>query len=940
MSETKLVSPLLDGFTLGNPISNHSGICCCPAMKENSDNRYIVKIIAVPASQTQLDALLVTGAYKDPAAALDYFREQADGIAAEAELLKKLSRLEGFLPYEGWQVAPMKKNRLGYHVYLVGEYRRSLEKFLRRHAITHLEAVNLGLDICSALAMCRQAGYLYIDLKPTNVFVGEDKTFRIGDLGFAPLDSLKYMSMPEKYCSDYCAPEAHDSMCTLNDTMDTYALGMMLYRIYNSNTLPTVEAGQPLPAPALADEEMAQIILKACAPNPEDRWKDPSEMGQALVAYMQSGSVSDAPISAEEARQIAAVSASQDTVRFVPGETAVDPDELPEEKPDLEKTIMAPESFQEAVSQAQTMNAPAEEPAVPEEPVSQPTEEAPVPQPEPEAPVDSFDLDSELNEVNSLLGSQPEVTAPRKDPTKLVTPTPVVMGKKRHSGKGLLVALLVLLLLAAIGFCGYGFYQFYYLKTVEDLSISGTQSKMTVTLKTDVEDSLLSVSCTDVFGNVLRQNVKNKQAEFTDLSPDSLYKVAVEISGIHKLTGKTSDVFTTESQTEIVSLSAVTGQEDGSVLLTLTVHGHEPDSWKVVCSAEGEADISETFTGHSATVKGLTVGKHYTITVSAEDGSELMGKNSIEFTASGVISAGNLAVISRINGELTVCWEEPKDHPVEEWAVRCYGEDYDQSQAVTGTLAIFGGTEDSKAYTIEVTAAGMTQPTRTTVSAFPVTVTSLTVDDSTSQQLNISWSFDGQTPKEGWLLLYTMDGSDISNVVKCSNATALISPRVPGASYQFTIQTADSTSVFNGVHNYRCPAGEPFVAHAISADKITAKLLETPADADWSADNIDRSAFTNVFSKGQKISMVLEAGVSFYLDHEDVSVLYVIRDADGKVLPNLVEQVRTDWHDLWVNGDYHFCELNIPNVPENSGSYRIDLYFNGSPVVSESFTIR
>ena len=94
MSEPKLISPLLDGFVMGNPISDHDGVRCCPAMKENSDNKYIVKIISIPASQVQLDALLLTGAYKDPADAMDYFKAVADGVEAEAQLLKKLSKLE------------------------------------------------------------------------------------------------------------------------------------------------------------------------------------------------------------------------------------------------------------------------------------------------------------------------------------------------------------------------------------------------------------------------------------------------------------------------------------------------------------------------------------------------------------------------------------------------------------------------------------------------------------------------------------------------------------------------------------------------------------------------------------------------------------------------------------------------------------------------------
>ena len=149
MSDPKLVSPMLDGFMMGDPISDHDGVRCCPAMKENSDDKYIVKIISVPASQKQLDALLFTGAYRDSASAAEYFKELADETVKEVRLLQQLSKLEGFLPYESWQIVPMEGGEVGYDVYLLGSYKRSLEKFLRRNAMTHLGAVNLGIDLCS-----------------------------------------------------------------------------------------------------------------------------------------------------------------------------------------------------------------------------------------------------------------------------------------------------------------------------------------------------------------------------------------------------------------------------------------------------------------------------------------------------------------------------------------------------------------------------------------------------------------------------------------------------------------------------------------------------------------------------------------------------------------------------------------------------------------------
>lgn len=190
MSEPKLISPMLDDFAMGDPMSSHHGVRCCPAMKRDSDNKYIVKIISIPASQVQLNALLLTGAYRSEGAALSYFKDLSDGVVQEAQTLQKLSSFEGFVPYEQWQVVPM-ENEVGYDVYLLGEYRRTLERFFRRNTMTHLGAVNLGLDLCAAAAVARRAGYLYVDLKPGNVCISEDQEYRICDLGFVPMVSLK-----------------------------------------------------------------------------------------------------------------------------------------------------------------------------------------------------------------------------------------------------------------------------------------------------------------------------------------------------------------------------------------------------------------------------------------------------------------------------------------------------------------------------------------------------------------------------------------------------------------------------------------------------------------------------------------------------------------------------------------------------------------------------
>lgn len=229
---------------------------------------------------------------------MNYFREVGSDVMKEAEFLQKLSTLDGFLSYENWQMEPITSKRLGYQVYLVGSYKRSLEKYVRRNPVTHLEAMNLGLDLCSALSVCREAGALYVDLKPNNVFVSEKKEYRIGDLGFVQMDALKYTALPDKYRSVYTPPELHDPMATLNLTADTYAVGMILYQLYNEGQLPFREKApeEVLPSPANADYELAEIIMKAIHPDPAQRWQDPKDLGKALAEYMQRNVVNDTPI--------------------------------------------------------------------------------------------------------------------------------------------------------------------------------------------------------------------------------------------------------------------------------------------------------------------------------------------------------------------------------------------------------------------------------------------------------------------------------------------------------------------------------------------------------------------------------------------------------------------------------------------------------------------
>lgn len=379
-------------------------------------------------------------------------------------------------------------------------------------------------------------------------------------------------------------------------------------------------------------------------------------------------------------------------------------------------------------------------------------------------------------------------------------------------------------------------------------------------------------------------------------------------------------------------------------MLNFAVSGADPEEWVVSYSAEGEETQSESFSGHTVTVRGLTVGKLYTFTLepaSATSKETFTGENTLEFTASRLVLAENLTVAASSGSDMTVRWDAPGDVVVESWSVRCYSDNngYDKQLTVTNTEVYFTDIDPSVAYTIEVTAAGMTQPARTSVTANPINITSMNVDDSALDQIAVTWEYTGTAPSGGWLLMYQIDGSSTPNVVKCPQPSAVISPLIPSAKYQFTIQAADGTSIFGNVKTQTIRNASVYDDHGLSADHITTHLVKTPDTEDWHFESIGTAAYTSEFAVGDKISVVLQGTTNFYVPEDPLDILFVIRDGYGNVIPKYISEATGDWKEIWYAGDYHYGELDVPTAPDAPGDYSLSIYFNGLAITVITFTV-
>lgn len=947
--------PMLSGLMLGDVMSNHDGVRCYPAIGHSNDDRYIVKVISVPASQVQLDALLLTGAFSSREVALEYYHDLAKDMIKEAQILRSLSYQEGFIPYLDAQIVST-DDLSGYEVYLLGSFKQSLEQIFQTVTQTHKSIIDMALDLCAALAACRREGYIYVDLKPGNIFYSEDHGYRIGDIGFASLSSLEYTALPIKYQSRYSAPELSDEMAVLNDTADVYALGLILYQAYNGGVLPDIPTGQVLPAPLYADYEFADIILKACHSDPSKRWEGPTALAQAIIAYVQKNEIHEGSI-------IPSVpSPPEDEPSqpedFLPEAT---PDELRQEMDALTGTeyeefalwaslhetgsdataetdedltqFEISQEITEMLAQADELIAhELPEPAVAPAPV-----EISVPDPividpeETETAEDSLDIP--LLEPEALLLTQEPSEEPEAPASEMPPQGSSRATVARPFPWKLIVCLTIVIAILSTVFAGFYYYHNHYLQHIDDLILTQNGDILSVKIVSSVDQSLLTVICSDRYGNTQRQSVAAGVAIFTDLDPQTNYQIRLEISGFHKLTGKVSGSFSTPAQAQISNLVAEIGSEDGSVQIHFSTEGPDVDLWTLTYSAPGEDARIIHFQGKSVQISQLEIGLEYTFTLSRQDGQTLSGQTQVQFTASRILLPENLQIVSCGNGSLTLQWDAPASDQEIIWIVRCYNSSgYNQSITTTDTTVTFTGMGHDVPCTVDVTAEGMTRGGSITVTADPVSVEQFHFTITEDRLLQVSWDHWG-TAAQGWLLEYSVDGMAQPALTLSENSAKLL--WVPGCEYRIQVTALDVTEQFGGSCSYLCPQAPALDQWGMTADSVSGNLCIRPEAENWTAQDVAEDGYTTVFSPGQAIGLVLHTSGEPQFTDASVVIQFYVRNASGELVS--IEQYDIVLALQWTADG---CCLDIPWMADTTGEYTISVYCDGSHVGQWSFSLQ
>ena len=263
--------------------------------------RAALKVITVPQSSAEVRSVISEGMSVSQAEA--YFHGIVEELMHEFSIMFKLKGTANIVSCEDLRVLEH-PDGIGWDILIRMELLHPLLPYVYEHPMARRDIIRLGIDICKALELCQRYNIIHRDIKPENIFISDNRDYKLGDFGIARTIERTTSGLSKKGTYSYMAPEVYAGR-EYGFSVDTYSLGLVLYRMLNKNRGPFLPqppeaitfssreqalgrriSGEALPRPFYGEGRLGEIVLKACAFDPKDRYSSPQQLRQELEAIL------------------------------------------------------------------------------------------------------------------------------------------------------------------------------------------------------------------------------------------------------------------------------------------------------------------------------------------------------------------------------------------------------------------------------------------------------------------------------------------------------------------------------------------------------------------------------------------------------------------------------------------------------------------------------
>ncbi len=192
--------------------------------------------------------------------------------------------------------------------YIEGRHLKDLIK--KRGKLTTSEVIDIMLQITDGMSMAHDAYIIHRDIKPQNIMILENGLVKITDFGIAMAMNATQLTQTNSVMGSvhYIPPEQASGKGSSLQS-DIYSMGIVMYELLtgklpfrgdNAVEIALKHLKEPMPnikeeLPTLP-QSIANIILKATAKNPKNRYSDAKEMHEDLKTCMSDARAKEAKI--------------------------------------------------------------------------------------------------------------------------------------------------------------------------------------------------------------------------------------------------------------------------------------------------------------------------------------------------------------------------------------------------------------------------------------------------------------------------------------------------------------------------------------------------------------------------------------------------------------------------------------------------------------------